>query len=260
MKTSPEVTSSRRVASISIAPGVGGSTANTPRTTHTSGVIASTPLTPLTTSPFIEGFRGRNYASAKGYYFRGLREQDDPGETPIVAPLLDYNHVGRPDRIGGRWTIDTNLLALTRTDGTDSRRVSLKLGWAAPYTSSYGDVWTLSLNLQNDAYWVNEVEKSNSPTGDTLNGLTGRIFPQATLEWRYPFIREGGHARQLVEPVAALVVAPNGSNPSKIPNEDSTDFEFDDTNLFSPNRFPGLDRVNGGQRIVYAAQRRRLRR
>ena len=207
----------------------------------------------LTTSPFAEGFRGRNYMSARGYYFQGLREDDDPGDTPIILPLVDYAHIGEPDSYGGRWSVDADLMNLTRTSGTDSRRLSLKLGWMAPYTSSWGDAWTFSASAQSDAYWVEEVKKPNNPNGDTLNGLTGRFFPQVMIEWRHPFVRESssGAFRQLIEPVAALVVAPNGGNPGKIPNEDSQDFEFDDTNLFSANRFPGLDRVNGGQRFVY---------
>jgi LPS-assembly protein len=49
-------------------------------------------------------------------------------------------------------------------------------------------------------------------------------------------------------------VAPNGGNPDKIPNEDSADFELDDTNFRSPNRFPGLDRVDGGQRLYYGVK------
>jgi LPS-assembly protein len=35
----------------------------------------------------------------------------------------------------------------------------------------------------------------------------------------------------------------------KIPNEDSVALEFDSTNLFSTNRFPGFDLYEGGQRV-----------
>jgi len=51
--------------------------------------------------------------------------------------------------------------------------------------------------------------------------------------------------------MASIVASPYGGNPENIPNEDSLDFEFDDTNLFSPNRFTGLDRVEGGPRVNY---------
>ena len=45
-----------------------------------------------------------------------------------------------------------------------------------------------------------------------------------------------------------LAAAPNGGNPGTIPNEDSQGFEFDDTSLFVPNRFPGFDRREPGRR------------
>ena len=40
-------------------------------------------------------------------------------------------------------------------------------------------------------------------------------------------------------------------NSSTIPNEDSIEQEFDETNLFRPNKFTGLDRVEFSTRISY---------
>ncbi|HMK67109.1 MAG TPA: LPS assembly protein LptD, partial [Stellaceae bacterium] len=65
------------------------------------------------------------------------------------------------------------------------------------------------------------------------------------------WIRRGNGYSQVIEPIVAAVVAPNGGNPAKIPNEDSQDFEFSDASLFVPNRFPGYDQVDPGQRIDY---------
>ena len=81
--------------------------------------------------------------------------------------------------------------------------------------------------------------------------MIGRIFPQATVSWRYPWVRRSGPNSQLIEPLLALVVAPNGGNPDRIPDEDSQSIAFDVTNLFDANRFSGTDRVEGGQRVIY---------
>ncbi len=204
----------------------------------------------LTTRVFAQGFRKRNYMAVTGYLFQGLREADDFGTTPIVAPMFDYNHVGETDRLGGRSSLDVNLMTLTRTGGTDSRRLSLKAGWRVPYTGPLGDVYALSTSLTGDLYHVNDVFRS--PVEGKFNGVTGRVVPQLVLDWRYPFVRdEGGAVYQVIEPVGMIVVSPYGGNPNKIPNEDSLDFEFDDTNLFSTNRFTGLDRIEGGPRFNY---------
>ena len=54
-----------------------------------------------------------------------------------------------------------------------------------------------------------------------------------------------------IEPVASFTWTLNNPNNNKIPNEDSQDLQIDDSNLFEPNRFAGLDEVEGGARITY---------
>ncbi len=234
------------------------------------------PQQTLTTRGFVEGFWGRDYARLSTLAFQGLREIEDRdqapfGEVDFVAPFAQYNYVGRPDRWGGRFSLDASILSLYRdegadtkdkgtffettaqTDGTDSRRISLKTGWRLPYTTPIGEVYTLSATLQTDLYSVDDLvdPNPNVSAGTTLSGVTGRVFPQLMLDWRYPLVRQNRKFTQLIEPVAAIVVSPEGGNPTKIPNEDSQDLKLDDTNLFSANRFTGVDRVESGQRVAY---------
>jgi len=199
----------------------------------------------LTTNAFVEGFRGRNYAAANVFLYQDLRSGQQPN-TPIVAPLLDFNHVGTPTRFGGRFSLDANFRSLYREDAADTQRVSLKMGYDIPFTAAAGFVTTVRATLQSDLYLVDQGKNSREK-----DGLTGRIFPQLTVDWRYPFVRDGGITRQLIEPIAALVISPNGSNPGAIPSEDSVVVEIDDTNILSSDRFPGIDRVESGQKIIY---------
>ncbi len=64
----------------------------------------------------------------------------------------------------------------------------------------------------------------------------------------------GAWGTQLIEPIAQIVVGPQtgDSQNSKYPNEDSLDLEFSDANLFGFNRFPGVDRLDGGTRANVA--------
>lgn len=208
----------------------------------------------LTSSAFVEGFRGRNYAAVNSFAFQGLRQSDDNDESPIILPLADYNFVSEPLVADSIVRLDANLLALTRTEGRDSRRASLIAGWDLPFVSPLGDSYKVTAQVQTDGYWVNGVDPDSdvvNPTGSTFDGFTGRVFPQLAAEWRYPWIRTDDSFSQVIEPIVQVIAAPNGSNPGEIPNEDSRDFEFDDTNLFSLNRFAGLDRVDSGSRVNY---------
>ena len=206
--------------------------------------------TELENRVFAEGFRGRNYLSADAYYFQGQRETDDQGDAPIVFPKLNINFVSEPAKYGGLWKFDADVLALSRTDGSDTRRMSAKTKWELPYISRLGEIYRVFASLQTDAYWVDELAEPDAPA-NTNSGLSGRVFPQAGMEWRLPFARKEEKFMQVVEPIFSIVLAPNGQNREQIPNEDSLSFEFDDTNLFSENRFGGVDRVEGGSRVTY---------
>lgn len=207
----------------------------------------------LTSTAFVEGFQRRSYARATAFSYQGLRATDDPGRTPLILPLAEYSFRGEPDRYGGRFNIDTSLLSLTRDEGTDSRRLSAKTMWNLPHTAPAGDIYNLTVSLQTDLYNVDAVPSPGDPTR-LQDGYTGRVFPQVQLNWRYPFVRQQGSTTQLIEPIAGAVAAPRGGNPDKLPNEDSIDVEFDDTNLFRDSRFTGVDRVEGGQRVVYGVR------
>jgi len=51
-----------------------------------------------------------------------------------------------------------------------------------------------------------------------------------------------------------VLIAPKADNNANIPNEDSQVFTFDETNLFSINKFGGYDLVDGGDRLNLAGR------
>ena len=154
---------------------------------------------------------------------------------------MDFNFIGEAGRFGQRYTLDANFMELYRTDGTASTRLSLDGGWRLPFMGPIGDLLSVTASLRGDAYWVNDVLDPARPELSRSSGLTGRIVPQLSLDWRLPLIRDAGSVRQIVEPIVKFAISPHGGNPSEIPNEDSQSFEFDDTNLFNDNRFSGLE-------------------
>ncbi|MBV9252371.1 MAG: LPS assembly protein LptD, partial [Acetobacteraceae bacterium] len=93
-------------------------------------------------------------------------------------------------------------------------------------------------------------EEPNFGTQPTVS--TARALPQAAIDFRWPFMRDSGSwGTQVIEPLAELIIAPRSgdSQLNKYPNEDSFDLEFTDANLFGFNRFPGIDRLEGGARL-----------
>jgi len=197
---------------------------------------------------FAEGFRKRNYLAVNAYAFQGLQEEDDAGLEPLILPIIDFNHIGQPDRFGGQTILDVNLLSLTRDEGTNTRRLSIRPGWQLPFLGPLGDAYKLSLSVLGDFYLVDELARTGK---SNYSGFSKRLVPQVLLDWRMPFVNEGHDVSQIIEPIAVAIYSPNGGNPDEIPNEDSQELEFDDTNLFSPNKFSGIDRIEDGPRINY---------
>ena len=64
----------------------------------------------LTSHLFVEGFRGRNYAALNAYSFQGLRRNDDPGETPLIAPIADAAFLVLPVRRNAFFGAPVHLL------------------------------------------------------------------------------------------------------------------------------------------------------
>ncbi len=197
---------------------------------------------------FTERAVGRNYMAVNAYGFQGLRADDDQGLIPIVLPLIDLELFSDPMIWGSRFFLDSSLLALTRTDGLDTRRLSVTGGWELPWLGEYGDQYRLRLSLRNDYYDINGNPETLSGDGEQLES---RLIPRMTLDWSWPWVGDAFGLTPVIEPIASLTLAPTGLNDDDIPNEDSLDLEFDDTNLFEESRFPGLDRVEDGSRISY---------
>ena len=198
---------------------------------------------------FLEGFENRNFWSLNGYYFQGLRPFDDQDTIPIALPLGETRIVSERMRWGSFFTADSNVLALSRSQGLDTRRLSNSVGWTLPYVGSIGDVYRLNVSVRGDVY--NTEGDPETFTSEGGENTIGRVLPRITADWSWPLADLSGRWVHEVEPMVSVNLAPTFGNTRKIPNEDSSDFEFDETNLFEPNRFPGIDRVDTGARVAY---------
>lgn len=201
----------------------------------------------LTSELYAEGFFDRSYASIVSTAYQDLRDGVDTGLTPYIAPVGQFSFIHEPETIGGRLAVEGSALALWRERGADQRRVSLAMNWQRPWILDVGLVTTVTLSLRGDVYDTHDLF---DPAGDDQGGLKARALPQAAVEFRYPFVRTSSEGRQVIEPIVQFVLAPRLGTSPKISNEDSQSFEFDVTNLFSLDRFPGYDLIDSGSRAV----------
>jgi LPS-assembly protein len=202
----------------------------------------------LTTRPYVEGFGRRNYAMVEAMSFQGMRAQDDESTSPLVLPHAVFHHLSHPDTRGGYWSFDSDALVYTRQEGLSARRLSSKMAWNRPFRGRSGDMTDLAVSLRGDGYHTDHLNDNQG------SAAAGRVIPEVSANWRYPFVRESATLPQIIEPMLMVAASPNGGNSSDIPNEDSLDTELDDVSILRANRLPGLDRVEGGLRGAYGVR------
>ena len=195
----------------------------------------------LTSRIVLEQYGDRGFWRTEGTYYTSLRDDEPQSELPIVLPDAEVRKVFRLGMFGNT-ELRASSVVLTRDVGRDVRRLSLGSGWEKSEIVGPGLILRAFGSLDGDLYQV-----ENDP--DLEEDPVGRLRPIGGAEVRFPLARESETLTQIIEPVAQLVLAGNDNRNSLIPNEDSLLVEFDSTNLFSDNRFPGTDRFEPGSRL-----------
>lgn len=204
--------------------------------------------TDLISQLYLTGLNDRNYFDARAYHFRGLLSSDDDKTTPYVLPVIDHSYYFDRPILGGELQVDSNVLQLARQRGVDETRVVSEWKWERRMLSGAGTVVTPFAHVRGDLYAVDNVPDAMVPGGVRDSETIARVLPTAGVDMRWPFVNLSANGQHIIEPVAQVIVRPNETKRHRLPNEDALSFEFDDTNLFTYNKFSGYDRWEGGTR------------
>ena len=207
-----------------------------------------------------------SYLSIAAFTIQGLRPEDNDRTFPIAAPLIESRFEATPQIAGGRLRMRASAVALTRDQspvnappehlpGLDSRRATGELDWRATYTSAGGLRVSPYAQARIDAYSVDDniAGIASGSTSDSMARAVGVVGADVS----YPFFRRFKDFTAVIEPLVQVALSPDvkqvelGRDANGDPiylNEDSIAFEFDDTNLFRANKFPGYDLYEDGIR------------
>lgn len=202
----------------------------------------------------VENFTNRSYFTAGIYGFQGLDEEDNSATTGHALPAFDLNIASTPGKWGNQFTVDASGVAIMRTGGLNSQRMSLKGAWKLPLKTRLGDFYTFTASVRGDVFHNSSTEKQDQPIHGGENGTFSRVLPKFAVDWKLPFIRNSTSTQQVIEPLVSIIVAPDNKNTPDIVNEDSRNFEFDENNLFSHDRYNGYDKWESGTRVNYGVR------
>ncbi|MEM1352580.1 MAG: LPS assembly protein LptD [Pseudomonadota bacterium] len=171
-----------------------------------------------------------------GFYERRMPLKTGPGGE-LRFGLITHGHARTSDQAFDGPDFDQFA------DGRDVARVTLSADWFRNWTLTPGILARMQLGLALDHFEINQAGTTSVPRATELT-------PTTSVELRWPLVKtSSAGARHVIEPVAQLTWV-GGSNP-RIPNDTSTQVEFDEGNLFSTSRFPAPDRRERGLSAAY---------
>lgn len=167
------------------------------------------------------------------------------GELDLSADLLGVRRAADDDR-GVR-----NGVGYDYGRREDKAHATIEADWQKRWIVPGGLVVTPLLGLRADATHADyfATPGAATATATTLFAAT----PIAALDVRFPMIARTGPATHLLEPIAQLVWRGSDRTDPGITNDNAQSFVFEDTNLFSYNRFSGTDRQETGLRANLGA-------
>jgi LPS-assembly protein len=190
----------------------------------------------------------------------------DQAEQASALPVAEFDTVYRLAEGQGEVRVWGNLLNVARgadqidTTGGVNRafgfegnktRATLEAGWTNQYIGPAGVVLSPYVGLRADAarYDGASTDPLAPPAGMLLSAT-----PIAALDVRWPLISADDAMAVLIEPIAQIVWRGGTTDTPGIINDDAQSFVFDDTNLFSYNRFSGADRQETGLRAAFGVR------
>lgn len=157
----------------------------------------------------------------------------------------------------GRVTVEGHLRNVTRQADSPLAAVGARYGyqgakthamvqasWQKQFIGAGGLVFTPYFGGRTDFSYY-DGRSALLPGETSLFSAT----PIAAMDVRYPLIARQAEVTHIVEPIAQLVYRGSDTTRVGITNDDAQSFVFDDTNLFSYNRFSGYDRQETGLRL-----------
>jgi len=249
--------------------------------------------TEATSQLYLTGVGNRSYFDARTYYWLGFSAADVQAQIPWVRPVIDYSNVVNRPVFGGELSYKANFTSLQRDQASfdpivspgqipgscipnsadpaaaflkpgcsvlrgipgDYTRLSAEATWRRSFTDRFGQIWTPFASIRGDLISTN-VANQPGVSNFISTGETGvaRVMPAIGLEYRYPWINVQPWGTTTIEPMAQVIIRPNETYAGQLPNEDAQSLTFDDSNLFSVNKFSGWDRIEGGGRANVGVQ------
>ncbi|MDR3474711.1 MAG: LPS assembly protein LptD [Devosia sp.] len=166
----------------------------------------------------------------------------DMGELDLSADLLSVQRGADQDQGSPNGVHYVTGYEEWKVHGT------VEADWQKRWIVPGGVAVTPYLGLRADAAYYDSTSAYKAGTIELFNAT-----PIAAVDVRYPWVARAEGVTQVIEPITQLVYRGSDVTNLGISNDNAQSFVFDDSNLFSYNRFSGTDRQETGLRANVGA-------
>ena len=198
----------------------------------------------------VERIDDDSYLSLAGWATQLLLVPGPQEQVPFAVPVLDYRRRLADPVLGGQVELQANTLAITRSEGQDTRRAFARAEWTLRRITPLGQELTLTGLVRGDGYHTDGALATPTLSYRGEDGWHARGVAIGALDLQWPLAGPLAGGTQVLTPRVQLVASPPIRNLA-IPNEDARAIDLEDSNLFALNRFPGYDRIEDGARVTY---------
>jgi len=182
---------------------------------------------------------GTSYTQSFRYKdFDGDGQKEEDPNVPIILPEIYFKKNYKNNIFGGKYALSTHSINLENLTNRQYSRIGGMFDWKRSWKTASG------LNFGSLAQF-------NANAYLTENDFYKNAMPLGMIEARYPLKKSSLKNSYMFEPIAQIIIAPDrvtGYLNNNQNTSDSTTAEFEETNLFSTNRFPGFDEIESGLR------------
>ncbi len=207
---------------------------------------------------WLAGLDDRNYFYAEAGHLNGLLNVDLRRYDQGLLPWLYHEYTFDPPVLGGELSLSTTLRTVLQSDpGTPftginvPKRQSLlasRVRWQRQWITGGGLLLQPFMDLRAELRQVKDLPDPAVPGGIRRRETTARLLPAAGFDARWPWLADFDGGYQVLTPVAQLIAATGERLRNRVGNEDAIAARYSAATLFLHDRYPGLDRFEGGVR------------
>ncbi|HJD55513.1 MAG TPA: LPS-assembly protein LptD [Rickettsia endosymbiont of Pyrocoelia pectoralis] len=204
----------------------------------------------LTSKVFLNKIHDADYFSLEGLNFQGLGANDSKYTNPLVLPKINTkNVINLNDSDNSFIVVENDTLMYKERIGKQLTRTSLQLSLIHNYINSSGQIFNFTARDRGDFYLVHNSYLNKPKESKSFQ----RNIPEFETLWRYPLI--GNITKTiniLIEPIVSVTLGRNLTNKDKkFIIIDPAKYELSEKNIFSSNRYSGIDCHDFGHRLNY---------